>query len=209
MLLKGNVMNRIQTLLLLIIGINTASPAGLVRERRVEELAKWALLIENTKGADAATVFIAGVNGETFQEAQERKKALDIMFAHTGPGLKEHRIVRKYERITGLRSSKKPEEEIMEYMRKNDGQPPSRRWLNEHLWESDKLWLRTLALKIIKQHSLKSEIAAKYLADYKKAKETDQPMGRFKPLLNEIVTYMENNKGQAPSKDLLDEYLRR
>lgn len=202
-------MNRIQTLLLLIIGINTASPADLERERRVEELAKWALLIENTKGADAATAFIAGVNGETFKEAQERKKALDIMFAHTGPGLKEHRIVRKYERITGLPSSKKPEEEIMKYMRKNDGEAPSKGWLNKNLWKSYELCRRERALEIIKQYSLQSKRAAKYLADYKEAQKAGQPMRPFKAPLDEIVTYMENNKGQAPSKDLLDEYLRR
>ncbi len=200
-------MNRIQTLLLLIIGINTASPAGLQREKNLQELAKWALLIEKSGGADAATDFVARVNGETFEQAQLRKDALDIMFAHEGPGLKAHRIARRHGRIEGLKGFRKPEEEIMEYMKKNDGKHPSKSWLNQHLWMSYKLYNRTCALKIIKQHSLQSERAAKYLADYKEAKEAGQPMGPFKPLLDEIVTYLKENNNEAPSKDWLDQHL--
>lgn len=206
-------MNRIQTLLLLIIGINTASPADLPNkwEKIKEILTAEAILIEVTEGEAAQEKFIALVNGETLEQVKRRKKAIDIMLAHKGPGLEEHRRQRALARRTpeGLNGFERPEEKIIPYLEANNDQHPSKRWLNEHLWMSYELHNRTLALGIIKEHSPESEIAAKYLADYKKTQKAGQPMRPFKAPLDKIVTYMENNKGQAPSKDLLDEYLRR
>ncbi|NBP03416.1 MAG: hypothetical protein EBU90_25670 [Proteobacteria bacterium] len=206
-------MKRTQILLLLIISFNTASPADLPNEwERVKELiVQEAILIEVTQGTAAQEKFMALVNGESLEETRRRKTAIDIILNHEGPGLKEHKEKRANARRTakGLDGFERPEEKIIEYLKENNDQPPSQRWLNQNLWMSDKLYQRTGALEIIKQHSLQSERAAKYLADYKEAQKAGQPMKPFKAPLDKIVTYMKNNKGQAPSKDVLDEYLGR
>jgi len=206
-------MNRIQTLLLLIIGINTASPAGLPNklEEEKEVLASLAYLIEASAGPDAKKNFIAVVTGDTPENIQRAESAAAIMLGHKGPGLEEHLRQRADARKTpeGLKGFERPEEKIIQYLEKHNDQPPSKSWLNQHLWMSDKLYDRDRALEIIKQHSLQSERAAKYLADYKEAKEAGQPMGPFKPLLDEIITYLKENNNEAPSKAWLNERLGR
>lgn len=206
-------MNRIQTLLLLIIGINTASPAGLPNKLEEEKkvLARLALLIEEQEGEDAKMDFIATVTGGTLKDIKRADSAARIMLKHTGPGLEEHLRQRAYERTTpeGLEGFEKPEAKIIQYLEEHNDEPPSKRWLNQNLWMSKKLHDRTLALEIIKQYSceFRSEKAAQYLADYKKAQQAGNPMKHFKAPLDNISRYLNENNNEAPSKDWLDQHL--
>ncbi|MFS8507053.1 MAG: hypothetical protein LVQ75_02890 [Candidatus Babeliales bacterium] len=204
-------MNRIQTLLLLIIGINTASPAGLPNkwEQEKRDLASLADLIEALAGPDAATDFITVVTGNTPENIQRAFSAAVIMLGHKGPGLEEHLRQRADARKTpeGLEGLERPDAKILQYLEKHNDQPPSTDWLNKNLWMSYKLYNRTCALEIIKQHSLQSERAAKYLAKYKEAQEAHQPMKGFKAPLDKIATYLNENNNEAPSKDWLDQHL--
>jgi len=206
-------MNRIQALLLLIIGINTASPAGLPNkwEQEKRDLARLALLIEEQEGEDAKMNFIATVTGGTLEDIKRADSAAHIMLKHKGPGLEEHLRQRAYARTTpeGLEGFEKPEEKIIQYLEEHNNEHPPKRWLNQNLWMSQKLHDRTLALKIIKEYSCESgsEKAAQYLADYKKAQQAGNPMKHFKAPLDKIARYLNENNNKAPSTDWLDKNL--
>lgn len=170
-----------------------------------------ALLIEEQEGEDAKMNFIATVTGGTLEDIKRADSAAHIMLKHKGPGLEEHLRQRAYARTTpeGLEGFEKPEAKIIRYLEEHDDKPPSKLWLNRNLWMSKELHDRTLALKIIKEYSceFRSEKAAQYLADYKKAQQAGNPMKHFKAPLDKIVHYLKENEGKAPSKDWLDQHL--